>query len=229
MTINSYVRIVAATTRPCARCCNVSENASRGNQRGFYAIVNARQGKYTLNNGMSGMMPVDEYFNLNHKLLTQVARGIIYRCGRKHHPEDIVTNAYIYIRDKHSAVVNHLDIQKLVIHYIRSEIERPRSATNYRKQRNSIDLVYTDNLIDVADEPDASREHYYEAIERYKANEPNLINRIVAQVYIDKGIMTVRAMAKHFGINQKDAQLYISQLKKSICNELNSNPNTKEQ
>lgn len=182
-----------------------------------------------LKSGTIGMMPVDEYFNLNHKLLTQVARGIIYRCGRKHQPEDIVTNAYIYIRDKHSAVSNHLDIQKLVIHYIRSEIERPRSATNYKKQRNSIELVYTDNLIDVADEPDASREHYYEAIDRYKTNEPNLINRIVAEVYIDKGIMSVRAMAKHFGINQKDAQLYISQLKKSICNELNSNPNTKEQ
>lgn len=216
-------------TRPYVRCCNASENASRGNLRGFYAIVRSRQGKSMLKSGMNGMMPVDEYFNLNHKLLTQVARGIIYRCGRKHQPEDIVTNAYIYIRDKHSAVSNHLDIQKLVIHYIRSEIERPRSATNYRKQRNSIELVYTDNLIDVADEPDASREHYYEAIERYKTNEPNLINRIVAEVYIDKGIMSVRAMAKHFGINQKDAQLYISQLKKSICNELNSNPNTKGQ
>jgi hypothetical protein len=209
-----------------ARCFNASVNVQREYLRAYCAIVSVRRGKFTSPIGTNGMTSnLDEYFTNNYNLLVSIARGIIYRCGRKYEPETVVSNAYVFMRESYTHLESHLDMQKMAIHFIKTTIERNGSQMNYQ-HRKAVELVFTDTYHDVPQDED-DRE-LYNAIDDYMANEQNLINRIVAEVYIDKGIRTVRDFAAHFKISTKAAREYIDNLKLGICKELDLKRNTKD-
>ena len=209
-----------------ARCFNASVNVQREYLRAYCATVRGQVGRFMSPIGTNGMTSsLDEYFTGNYSLLVGIARGIIYRCGRRYEAETVVSNAYVFMRENYSHLESHLDMQKMAIHFIKTTIERNGSQMNYQ-HRKAVELVYIETYHDVPQDDD-DRE-LYNAIDNYMANEQNLINRIVAEVYVDKGIRTVRDFAAHFKISTKAAREYIDNLKLGICKELNSKRNTKD-
>lgn len=166
---------------------------------------------------------VDNFFNFNMPLLEPIAKGISYKQGRDIHESITISYAYEHCIKFLDKLNTKMDIQKMAIKFIKSNLQWDNSQLNLKegklKDYKTLDLYDNEEGVfhnlenmdkDSDDEYDLEykikQEMWYNEIKvilsLYREQEKERVKQIVFDVYFIKGITKGQAMADHFNDNK---------------------------
>lgn len=150
---------------------------------------------------------IDRFIELNYKKLLNIAKSKIERFDRSYTPEELVSEAYIYVVKNQPKNVE--DIPRYMVNFMNIEIVGQNSNTNRALSVNSKEVLI-----------DSSYEIIYdlELRDEIEAFEKKLdrLNQILWEVYYKKGHTKIKEIAAHFDISMSQAYIIRKELLKKL-------------
>lgn len=183
----------------------------------------------------------NDYFVSIIPMLEKIVKGICYKNSKRIDTHAIINESYLHLYKYIDTIETEDELQRLVIKFIRSNIEWTNSKIN-KDERVNTTFELSDNRKDTNYEPTNERttedddaelndkidiELWY--IERkclldmYRAQEEDKVKQIVFDCFFIKGITKGTLLAKHLKINKDYAAKYIREMKQDIRDFTNNN------
>lgn len=176
---------------------------------------------YTLNftNGMT-KTDVDSYFSDNYDYLYNIARGLVYRHGRKYDPCILLTEGYEHALKNLKQIQSFDQLQRYIIAKVCLEVSYSNSKTSRENCFHSLELI-TDERPDETDiewklNADLREMNARGLIVAYHLREKDPVKRIFFEAYFIKGYSTVRSIAEYFKLSRASAHQLIKEMQKDV-------------
>ena len=175
---------------------------------------------------MASKTQIDNFFSDNYDKILKETKGWVSYCNNATaDAEDYLADSYQYLlKNKDKVGDREIDIKNYAMRFIIDNVKWYNSSTNKQNRRiNNGEYILMDEITpneEVEDEEYslADNEEYLNkiaAIELYNQS-ASKEDRIVYQVYANKGKRTVRAMGKHLNIKNTQSWIKICEMKNGI-------------
>ena len=170
---------------------------------------------------------IDKWYSDNYKWLLEISKSHIFLNRRKIDPNDLVSNAYLYVLSKQNIIEDEQMLETFSARFIMMESYWWNSKSNKETpkgfdQEEEFDLIDEDDDIDYKIEYEKWYNNSKCKLEEYRqtiSKKEDLIFFDVYWNYASKNIVpTVRRMAKHFGISPTSTHTLITEMRKNLNN-----------
>lgn len=183
---------------------------------------------------MTSQENINEYFTKNHERIRALTCVYLNTARRSDFcPEAFISEAFLYITERKDTIKPE-EIEPFTLKFISNEVKwkvNGRVSKMYKmkdvllgrtvQRRNSQvdgDTEFESEQV-IEDREDITaeeREEMFISIEEVYKNEQDKVKQIVHDVFVNKGKITSRSMAAHFGITHVSAHELIRNLKSDI-------------